>query len=93
MVVVLNAALQKPEELSQLGPLEDELRLRLATQAAACAAFDWNVTGGTIRWDGATDILPLHLDTINGRGFLEGVLPEHRAALQALLESRDNASN
>ena len=63
MVVVLNAALQKRDDVAQLGTLEDELRLRLAAQAAGCAAFDWNVAAGTIRWDGATDILPLHLDS------------------------------
>src|ERR1043165_7389591 len=80
MVVVLNVARQKRDDVLQLGTLEDELRLRLAAQAAGCAAFDWNVQAGSIRWDGATDILPLHLDSANARSFVEGILPERRAA-------------
>ena len=72
--------------------LDDELRLRLAAQAAGCAAFDWDIAAGTIRWDGATDILPLHLDTANARSFLDGILPERRDELQAVLESRDMGS-
>jgi len=89
---VLNVALQKPNDLFQLGTLEDELRLRLAAQAAGCAAFDWNVAAGTIRWDGATDLVPLHLDSTNARSFLDAVLPERRKELQAVLESRNGAS-
>jgi len=92
LVVVLNAALQTRDDILQLGTLEDELRLRLAAQAAGCAAFDWNVIAGSIRWDGATDILPLHLDSANARSFLDGVLPERRKELQAVLESRSGAS-
>jgi len=45
----LNAVLQKRDDVLQLGTLEDELRLRLAAQAAGCAAFDWNVLAGNIR--------------------------------------------
>ena len=93
LVVVLNAALKKRDELLQLGTLEDELRLRLAAQAASCAAFDWNVAAGTIRWDGATDILPLHLDFNHARSFMDGILPERRHDLQILLESRSTASS
>jgi diguanylate cyclase (GGDEF)-like protein len=89
---VLNVALQKPADLFQLGTLEDELRLRLAAQAAGCAAFDWNVSAGTIRWDGATDLVPLHLDSTNTRSFLDAVLPERRKELQAVLESRSGVS-
>ena len=92
MVVVLNVALQKRDDILQLGTLEDELRLRLAAQAAGCAAFDWNVIGDVIRWDGATDILPLHLDSANARSFLDGILPERRKELQSVLESRSTAS-
>ena len=58
MVVVLNAALQKRADVARLDQLDDELRLRLAAQAAAAVAFDWDVAAGTIRWDGATEILP-----------------------------------
>ena len=89
---MLNVALQKPADLFQLGTLEDELRLRLAAQAASCAAFDWNVAAGTIRWDGATDLVPLHLDSTNARNFLDAVLPERRKELQAVLETRSTAS-
>ena len=39
MVVVLNAALQKREDIARLNQLEDELRLRLAAQAAGAAVF------------------------------------------------------
>jgi diguanylate cyclase (GGDEF)-like protein len=92
LVVVLNAALQTRDDILQLGTLEDELRLRLAAQAAGCAAFDWNVIAGSIRWDGATDILPLHLDSANARSFLDGVLLERRKELQAVLESQSGAS-
>src|SRR5437016_5470088 len=92
MVVVLNAALQQRDELLQLGTLEAELRLRLPAQAARCAAFDWNVAAGTIRWDGATDILPLHLDFNQARSFMDGILPERRQDLHMLLESRSTAS-
>ena len=63
MVVVLNTALQKREEIVQLSQLDDELRLRLAAQAAACVMFDWDVAAGTIRWDGAIDILLVGMDS------------------------------
>jgi diguanylate cyclase (GGDEF)-like protein len=92
MVVVLNAALQKQDQIVQLGTLEDELRLRLAAQAAGCAAFDWNIASGTIRWDGATDVLPLHLDAANARNFVDGILPERRRELTAVLDSRNSTS-
>ena len=92
MVVVLHAALQKRDDLVQLGTLEDQLRLLLATQAAGCAAFDWDIASGTIRWDGATDILPLHLDSAKSRSFLDGIPPERRRELQAVLESREPTS-
>ena len=39
MVVVLNTALQKREEIVQLSQLDDELRLRLAAQADFAMAF------------------------------------------------------
>src|ERR1700723_2878963 len=93
MVVVFNAALQKRDEIAQLGQLEDELRLRLAAQAAGCVAFDWDVTTGHIRWDGATDILPLHLDTVRAQSFLDGVAMEGRCGLMAVIEARDTTSN
>src|SRR6478735_1101951 len=92
MVVVLHAALQKRDDLAQLGTLQDQLRLLLATQAAGCAAHDWELAYRTIRWDGATDILPLHLDSAKARSFLDGIPPERRRELQAVLESREPTS-
>ena len=92
MVVVLHTALQKRDDIVQLGTLEDQLRLLLATQAAGCAAFDWDIASGAIRWDGATDILPLHLDSAKARNFLDGIPPERRRELQAVLESREPTS-
>jgi diguanylate cyclase (GGDEF)-like protein len=89
---VLNAALQKRDNVTQLGTLEDELRLRLAAQAANTVAFDWNVTAETIVWDGATDILPMHLDAANARSLLDAIPPERRGGLLAALESREAQS-
>ena len=89
MVVVLNTALQKRKDVAQLAQLDDELRLRLALQAAACAAFDWDVAAGTLQWEGATDILPLHIDVANAVGFLDGIIPERRGEIHALLASED----
>jgi diguanylate cyclase (GGDEF)-like protein len=86
---VLNIALQKRDEVDQLARLDGELRLRLAAQAAACAAFDWDVTAGTIQWDGATDILPLHVDSAHAGAFLDGIIPERRNEIAAVLASRD----
>ncbi|MBA2589598.1 MAG: EAL domain-containing protein [Alphaproteobacteria bacterium] len=85
----MNTVLQKREDVIQLSQLEDELRLRLAAQAAHCAAFDWNVAAGTIQWDGATDVLPLHIDSVQASSFLDGIIPERRGDIQVLLASRD----
>jgi diguanylate cyclase (GGDEF)-like protein len=88
---VLNAAVQDHNQTAQLGRLEEELRLRLATKGAGTAAFDWDVPGGIIVWDGAADILPMHLGTANARAFLDAIAPEQRGTLQAVLDSRDSA--
>jgi diguanylate cyclase (GGDEF)-like protein len=90
---VLNAALQKRNEGAQLATLEGELRLRLSVQAAGAAAFDWNVSDGAISWDGATDILPLHLDARDACNFLDNIAPERRAALLAVLDTRSAGSS
>jgi diguanylate cyclase (GGDEF)-like protein len=92
MVVVVNAVLQKQEQVARLGGLEEELGLRLAAQAAGCAAFDWDVASGVIRWDGAIDILPPHLDTAQARDLLNAIPPERRSELQAVLDSRDTVA-
>ena len=88
---MLNAAVQDHNQTAQLGRLEEELRLRLATKGAGTAAFDWDVPGGIIVWDGAADILPMHLGTANARAFLDAIAPEQRDTLQAVLDSRDSA--
>ena len=49
---MLNARMPKRDEVAQLGRLEEELRLRLAMQAAGAASFDWDITSGAIHWDG-----------------------------------------
>ncbi len=89
---MLNAVLQKRDQVSQLSALEDELRLRLSAQAAGAACFDWNVSDGIITWDGATDILPVHLDARDACNFLDNIAPERRAALLAVLDSRGAAA-
>lgn len=86
---MLNAAVQGLEQTAQLGRLEEELRLRLAAKGAGAAVFDWDVAAGTILWDGATEILPMHLDTTHARGFLDAIAPEYRGELQALLDAHD----
>jgi diguanylate cyclase (GGDEF)-like protein len=91
MVVLLNAALQKRDVVNRLGALEEELRLRLAVQAAGAVSFDWVIASGHIDWDGATNILPLHLDTANAQNFLDGIAVEARNELRAVVESRDSA--
>lgn len=88
---VLNAAVQKRDDVDQLGTLADELRLRLAAQAAGVVSFDWDVRTGKVTWDGATDILPAHLDCGTGFAFIEGISTERRAALMAVLDSRGSA--
>jgi len=84
---VLNAALQKPEEVRQLIALDDELRLKLAIQSAGYADFDWDVPSDTIRWDGATDILPLHLDHSSASSFLDGMVADKRRQFLSILET------
>jgi diguanylate cyclase (GGDEF)-like protein len=89
MVEVLNAALQSHDDVAKLGQLDAELRLRLAAQSAATIAFDWHVAAGQIQWDGATDILPAHIDCTSARAFLDGIALERRGGLQAVLDTRD----
>lgn len=84
----MNAVVQKRDEVDQLGTLADELRLRLAAQAAGAVSFDWDVRAGKITWDGATDILPAHLDCTIAYTFIDGISPERRNALTTVLDSR-----
>jgi diguanylate cyclase (GGDEF)-like protein len=85
---VLNAALQNRDEVAQLSLLEDETRLRLSAQAAGAASFDWNAGMAAIAWDGATDILPAHIDCRDAVSFMDSIAPERRPALAALLDQR-----
>jgi diguanylate cyclase (GGDEF)-like protein len=85
MVDVLKTALQRPERIVQLGAVENEQLFRLAAQGAACAMFDWDVAAGTIRWDGATDIMPFILEDGDARAFLDAMAPDSRAALEAVV--------
>ncbi len=80
--------MQNRDELAQLGQLEDETRLRLSAQAAGAAAFDWNAGMAAIAWDGATDILPAHIDCRDAVSFMDSIAPERRPALTALLDQR-----
>lgn len=89
MVDVLNTALQSHDDVARLGELDAELHLRLAARSSGIAAFDWDAASGHIRWDGATDILPAHIDCVSARAFLDAVPPERRSGLQAVLETRD----
>jgi diguanylate cyclase (GGDEF)-like protein len=93
MVDVLTAALQKGHEsLAELGAAQDAVRLRLAAQAAAVAAFDWQVGDGLITWDGATEILPFQRNIQRAPVFLDAIERGSRIGLEALLDARDNQS-
>ena len=47
---------------------------------------------GKIQWDGATEILPLHLDAADAQNFLEAMALEGRTGLLAIVDSRDTGS-
>ena len=63
-------------------------------QAAGAASFDWDVTTGEIRWDGAADILPQHLDMTSAQR-LPGrhSPPNAAAALTEVLNQRGMQSD
>jgi diguanylate cyclase (GGDEF)-like protein len=88
MLDVPKTALQRPGQIVQLGAVENEQRLRLAVQGAACAIFDWNVADGVIHWDGATDITPFMLESGSAARFLDALAPDNRAALRSVVERR-----
>jgi diguanylate cyclase (GGDEF)-like protein len=93
---VLTQKLQKEpraEAGAELGAVHENLRLRLAAQAAGVAVFDWNVVEGTILWDGALDALPLHLDNCRAQVLLDAIPQEKRGALQNLLDTQSHYSN
>ena len=88
MLDVPKTALQRPGQIVQLGAVENEQRLRLAVQGAACAIFDWNVGDGVIHWDGATDITPFMLESGSAARFLDALAPDNRATLKSVVERR-----
>src|ERR1700748_3613067 len=88
MVSVLTQKLHKELPGSDLGAVHDNMRLRLAAEAASVAVFDWNVAEGTIIWDGALNVLPLHLDSSRAQNLIDSVPMEKRSALQNVLDTR-----
>lgn len=92
MVVLFSSALQKQDDVVRLGQLDAEVRLRLAAQAAGAVAFDWDVASGKILWDGAIEILPVHIDAANAQNFLDSLALEGRSAISRILELREMAS-
>ena len=87
---MLTQTLQKEprsEAGAELGTVHENLRLRLAMQASGSAAFDWNVTDGTIVWDGALEALPLHLDTNRAQVLIDASPQEKRGPLQNILDT------
>lgn len=87
MVEVLNTKLQKQPDVADLSRLEDELHLRLAAQAAGAVAFDWHVAESRIRWDGATDILPVHVDSTDAQNFLDSIAIDQREGLESVMNT------
>ena len=69
-MVLLQHSLQKGTEArTAIGAAHDNARMRLASQAARVVVLDWQVTGETIHWDGAIDILPFQLSDGHPQGF------------------------
>ena len=93
--VVLKQKLHKePREdtSADLGAVHESLRLRLAAQAAGAAIFDWKVAEGTIVWDGALQVLPLHLDNNRAQLLIDSIPQEKRGPLQNILDTRSHYS-
>jgi diguanylate cyclase (GGDEF)-like protein len=92
---VLKQQLQKEiraDSAAELGAVHDNLRLRLAAQAAGAAVFDWNVADGTIIWDGALQALPLHLDNNRAQILIDSIPQDKRGGLQNILDTRSHYS-
>ena len=77
---------------AEIGAVHENMRLRLATQAAGAAVFDWNVTQGTIVWDGALQVLPLHLDNSRAQILIDSIPQEKRGGLQNILDTNSHYS-
>jgi len=90
---VLKQKLQKERRTEtgvELGAVHENMRLRLAAQAAGAAVFDWNVSDGTIIWDGALQVLPLHLDNNRAQILIDSIPQEKRGSLQNILDTRSH---
>jgi diguanylate cyclase (GGDEF)-like protein len=88
---VLTQTLQKEprsEPGAELGAVHENLRLRLSVQAAGAAVFDWNVADGSIIWDGALQMLPVHLDSNRAQVLIDSIPREKRGPLQNILDTR-----
>ncbi len=82
------AALARRAEIAALA--ESELRLRLAVEATGIGTFDYDLTAGTLRWDGRTRALfgvgPD--DPVSYEGtFLPRLHPEDRARVDAAVRA------
>jgi len=84
---VLTQKLHKELPDAEIGAVHDNLRLRLAAQAAGAAIFDWNVPGGTIVWDGAVQALPIRLDNNRAQILIDSIPQEKRGVLQNILDT------
>jgi len=78
----------RAESGALLGAVHEDLRLRLAAQAAGAAVFDWNVPDGTIVWDGALEALPVHLDSHRAQVLIDSIPQDKRGPLKTVLETR-----
>ena len=88
MVSVLTQKLHKELPIAEIGVVHENMRLRLAAQAAAAAVFDWHVPDGSIVWDGALQTLPLHLDNSRAQTLIDSIPQEKRRPLQNILDTR-----
>jgi diguanylate cyclase (GGDEF)-like protein len=92
---VVTQTLQKEARVetgADIGAVHENLRLRLAAQAAGAAIFDWNVVDGTIVWDGAVQTLPLRLDNNRAQVLIDAIPQEKRGSLQNILDTHSHYS-
>ena len=78
---------ERAETSADIGAVHENARLRLAAQAAGALVFDWDVVDGSITWDGALQVLPLHFGN-RAQILIDSIPQEKRAALQNILDTR-----
>jgi diguanylate cyclase (GGDEF)-like protein len=88
VVSVLTQKLHKEQPVAEIGVVHENMRLRIAAQAAGAAVFDWHVPDGAMVWDGALQVLPLHLDTSRAQTLIDSIPQEKRGPLQTILDTR-----